>query len=124
MTETINSEVLKMDLEQFTGTENYYEHKTIGGNKLLLTDGCQFLREKAQCYWFFDLISSYQYKLSKEPFQTWTLKKSKSSGWSIIATDGNDRKLVTQYISYSDFPIEEGVTIFLVDGVALLPSEN
>ena len=123
MKQTINPEELKVQLLQFSGTEHYYEHSTIGSGKLLLTDGCKYLREVAKCYWLFDLFASYQYKLCNEDFQTWTLVKTKSNGWEVSATDGNDKKLVTQYIPFSDFVIEDGFTIFLTDGVAMLPSE-
>ncbi len=123
MKQTINPEELKVQLLQFNGTEHYYDHSTIGSGKLLLTDGCKYLREVAKCYWLFDLFASYQYKLCNEEFQTWTLVKTKSGGWEVSATDGNDKKLVTQYIPFSDFAIEDGFTIFLADGVAMLPSE-
>ena len=123
MVQTINPEELKMHLEQFTGTEHYYEHRTIGNIKVLLTDGVHYLREEAQCYWLIDVILSYQYKLHKESFQVWTLKKIGSKGWDIIAEDGNKNQLAFQRISYSDFPIEDGITLFLSDGVVMLPSE-
>ena len=124
MVQTIDSAELKVHLQQFTGTEHYYEHRTIGSLKLFLTDGCKYLAEKAGCYWLYDVLASYQHKLCNETFQTWTLKKFISLGWTITATDGNGKVLVTQDIPYSDFPIEDGITLFLVDGVVLLPSEN
>lgn len=123
MVQTINPEELKMHLEQFTGTDHYYEHKTIGTHNLLLTDGSHYLREEAKCYWLMDLLCSYQYKLHKESFQVWTLKNMGSKGWDIIAEDGNKNQLASQRISYSDFPIEEGITLFLSEGVIMLPSE-
>ena len=123
MAQTINQEELKMNLEQFTGTEHYYEHQTIGRHNLLLTDGCQYLREKAKCYWLMDLICSWQYKLHREPFQVWILKNIGIKGWDIVAEDGNKKQLAFQRISYSDFPIQEGVTLYLNDGVLMIPSE-
>jgi hypothetical protein len=123
MEQTMKAEDLMVLLQQFTGTEYYYQHKAFGSAKLLLTDGTCFLREQANCYWLFDLICSYQYKLHNETFQCWKLKREKTDGWLITATDGNDKQLVTQKIPYSDFPIEE-VMLFLADGVVMLPSEN
>lgn len=122
MEQAMKSGELMLHLQQFTGTNYYYPHSIVGSGKLLLTDGCQFLREKANCYWLFDILSSYQYKLSKEPFQSWKLKKEVSGGWEIIATDGNTKQLVTQKIPYSDFPMDE-VKLFLSEGVVMLPSE-
>lgn len=123
ITKTMNVEELRIQLSNFSGTQNYSEHKTIGMDKILLTDGCEFLREHAKCYWLFDLICSYQYKITDEPFQVWKLKKTGSIGWIVSANDGNYNRLVKQNIVYSDFPLEEGITIFLTDGIALLPSE-
>lgn len=123
ITKRMNPQELNLQLANFTGTQNYYEHRTIGTDKILLTDGCHFLREHARCYWLFDLICSYQYKISNERFQTWKLKKTGSIGWIVSANDGNYNRLVKQNIVYSDFPMEEGIILYLVDGVAMLPWE-
>lgn len=123
MKQTMKAEDLLLLLRQFTGTEYYYQHKTFGCATLLLTDGTCFLREQVNCYWLFDLICSYQYKMHDETFQCWKLKRQETDGWLVTATNGKDKVLVTQQISYSDFPIDE-IMLFLTDDVIMLPSEN
>lgn len=119
----------QLDLGYFTGTENYYE--LMLGYKC--TDGIKMLCEKAECYWLTDIIISYQYSLGNEHFQVWELKPTeKSNDALVVATDGNDKVLVTQRIKYCDFPFsditgsgfsKEKATIWLIDGILLLPSE-
>ena len=123
MAETINAKELMLSLRQHTCTEFYHEHRTIGNIKVLLTDGVHYLREKAQCYWLVDVILSWQYKLHKESFQVWSIKKIGNKGWDIIAEDGNKKQLVFQRISYSDFPVEDGIILYYNEGVLMLPSE-
>ena len=46
------------------------------------------------------------------------------NGAKVICTDGNDNKLVSQKIYYTDFPLEEGITLWVENGIILLPSEH
>lgn len=114
---------LQEHLKQFTGTEEYYKH-TLGNMKLLLTDGCHFVREQCGAYWLFDLILSHQLsaKVRLEPFQVWNLL-NKGKHWLVTCDDGNGRIIVKQQIEYSDFPLDSFV-IWVEEGVALLPSEH
>ncbi|MDX2361997.1 MAG: hypothetical protein QNK23_14400 [Crocinitomicaceae bacterium] len=112
----INSSLL-----YFTGSEQLWEHKTFIG-KLYLTDGCNYLRDKAQCRWFFDLIKSYQPKLKNEEFQKWVLERVSDMDFLITCDDGNDNILVRQKIPFSDFPLT-GITVWKVDEVVMLPRE-
>ena len=120
-----------IDLSQYTGTENYY--------KLMMdyncTDGVKTLCEEAECYWFTDVIISYQTAkhVKAEAFQVWELRKTdKANEAIVVATDGNDNELVRQSIKYCDFPFskvkgnnftDDKATIWLVDGILLLSSE-
>ena len=76
-----------MNLEMFTGTENYYRHFS----GMLYTDGIQFLAQEGKCYWLLDLIGSYQPKLKHIPFQLWTIKvfPDKSAGSILPRGFGN-----------------------------------
>ncbi len=122
-TKTITPGQLKASLAQFTGTEHYYQHKSIGSS-ILLTDGCKYLAENAQCYWLFDLIMSYQHRkdIKQARLQVWILKKQDDITWIVHCTDGNHTVLARQDITYSDFPLDE-ITIWFADSVAMLPSE-
>ena len=104
------------ELEQFTGTENYYRH-AFGGK---YTDGVAYLAEKAGAYWLLDAIFSYA---RKEPFQVWALAQMPSGHWTLEMREDSDTPiLVRQDIEYSDFPLAK-VELWLIDGVLILPSE-
>jgi len=124
MKKEINPSALRFELSVFTETEKYHKHKIAANLSILLTDGTKHLAEKAECYWLFDLIASYQIKSSvrEQQFQVWELKKGKDNGWVIKCTDGNGNKLVTQSINFSDFPLDS-IKIWLVNNIAMLPTE-
>ena len=112
--------VSKADLNQFIGSETFYEQQLIDGSKLILTEGCHFVRETCSAYWLFDLIGSFQYKLLEEPFQVWKLVKYKDE-CEITCYDGDKNKLVSQHLLFTDFPFD--IEIWNVGGTCLLPSE-
>ncbi len=120
----LSREELKQALAGFIGTEEYYLHRLPNGMTMKLTDGCQFVREHAGggAYWLFDLILSWQIKLSKNPFQVWKLIKQGNGPWVIQCADGNDNFLAGHEILNSDFPLDQ-VTVWLIDGIVCLPSE-
>ena len=112
--------VSRVDLDQFIGSETFYEQVMVDGSKLILTEGCHFTRETYSAYWLFDLISSYQYKLLEEPFQVWRLVKYKDEA-VISCEDGDSKILVSQEIPFTDFPFD--IAIWQIEGTCLLPSE-
>ena len=126
--ETTNVKITKEEFQRillgFHGTEEYHRHTLPNGMSLLLTDGCEFVRENAGegAFWLFDIILSWQYKLHQRPFQVWKLKQLENGSWMIQCTDGNETVLASQEIPYSDFPIDS-IDIWLTDGVCLLASE-
>ena len=77
-------------------------------------------------YRLFDAILSYQCEkiLREVNFQIWEIRQSKKDlSWLLTCREDSDKKpLITQTIEFSDFPIE-GIKIWLIDKVALLPSE-
>ena len=121
---TISSIEFRKTLAQFTGTASYFTHLIANGMTMNLTDGCHFIREYAGegAYWLFDIILSWQMNLGTFEFQVWKLKQQEDESWIIRCSDGNDKLLAEQLIAYSDFPIDS-VEIWLIEGVALLPSE-
>ena len=57
---------LEADLAQFSGTDNWWKHRT---GRLTYTDGVKFLAEKAGAFWLIDLVASYQTaRLRQEEF--------------------------------------------------------
>lgn len=112
-----------LNLEQFIGTENYYPH-WIG---IRYTDGVKYLAEEAEAYWLIDAIASWQLspEVKGDPMlqriQFWKLRVD---GHSAVLTCERDENniAVTQKISYTDFPLES-ITLYLANGILLLPSE-
>jgi hypothetical protein len=65
-------------------------------------------------------------RVSKEPFQVWKLAldtDKDSDSAVLIGEDGNGKEIARQEIEYTDFPLPEGVKLYLTDGILLLPSE-
>ncbi len=105
-------------LREYQCTENYYRYRTI-----LITDGTLALAKEFECFWFLDIISSYQRDLTDEEFQVWKLTKNEDSSALVTCSDGNDRQIKRQRIEWTDFSATEGV-LWLEQGILLLPSEH
>ena len=105
----------------YNGTECYYKHSF---SSFVYTDGVKALAMDCNAYWLIDLVISHQLapKVRAEAFQVWQLQKEKETFYKVVATDGNDKVIATQQIPFSDFPYD-GCTVWLVDGVLMLPSE-
>ena len=130
----LKPEELRSGLGQFTGTENWTRH--VLARNMLMTDGILYLRENADCFWLIDAIASHistDARLRNEEFQTWTFERAGDHDLSkphlLYVTDGNtDKRIVTQEIGYSDFPLPK-ITLWAVydlefEGwVLMLPSE-
>lgn len=109
-------------LKEHTCTNAYH---TYMGN-FLVTDGVLTMANTFSCYWYIDIIASYQRQLKAEPFQVWTLTRTDDTA-VVKCTDGNDNVLVSQHIPYTDFKpttatiwIERDETTI----VGLLPTEH
>ena len=108
-------------LKAHTSTENYYRHWILG---FKFTDGVKAFADQCNAYWFINLIVSHQVdpNVKAESFQVWDLKRLNSNRFRAICTDGNKNQVTQQSIPFSDFPFDSA-TIWLVEGVILLPSE-
>jgi hypothetical protein len=110
------------DLAMYTGTEKYYKNSSLIG--LRYTDGIKHMAESRDAYWLIQMAYNYSRfipKLAKEPFVTIELSVDGDEA-ELVFTDGNDNILHVEDIPYTDYP-DEGVCLWLIDGVLLLPSE-
>jgi hypothetical protein len=115
----MKSTITKADLNQFTGTEQYYRHWLKG---IVYTDGVKFVAESAGAFWLLDIVASYQ-PVDAE-FQVWRLQKE-GDAYSVVCTDGNDNVLLKQDIPYTDFPADlMPFELWYQNNVIFLPSEN
>lgn len=106
----------------FTGTEAYHRITVV---PLKVTDGIKAVADKAQAYWLFDAIASYQVekKVRDVPFQLWMLRVAGDKRAILtMQEDMNKKNIVEQKIKYTDFPYGDW-KFYLIDGVLLLPSE-
>ena len=122
----MNATEIKAELKYFKGSTIYYKHLFPGKSPILLTEGCNYVREQCHAYWLFDAILSYQedIKLYGVFFQVWTLElQEKDLTWLLTCKEDKDKPpLITQKIEFSDFPLKK-LIIWVIDKVALLPSE-
>lgn len=119
---------IKENLGRFYGTEQYWKHGLFSGLTLNLTDGCNYLREAASCYWLFDAICSYQRQCMKDEslrdIQFWTLKVNLPKRRAVLTCERDtDDVAITQEIPFTDFPLEE-IKIWVENGVCMLPQER
>ena len=103
---------MSIDLSQFYGTEHYYVHSLTGS---CYTDGVKYFADKAQAYWFIDLVmTEYHEMVKKEGFLSITLKVSDSKA-VIDVSDGNDVYAKERHIAFTDCPAGE-YQFFFVKG--------
>ena len=107
----VTQKITEQDLRRFGGTSQYYRHNQILFPNLMLTDGCHFLRENAQCYWLFDAIASHlfcnprlrKYREAQEGLY-WELvvEKDDSAHLSCHRDIRDDLEIERQEINYTD----------------------
>ncbi|MDD5238854.1 MAG: hypothetical protein PHS34_08120 [Candidatus Omnitrophica bacterium] len=114
---------MKSELDRFTGTLEY--HASSFGH-IQLTDGVDYLREKAKCSWLIDIIESYNdcHRIIKNmPFQLWELSVNENRTAFVFCRDGNKKSpIITQKVAYTDFPLDR-IKLYCIDKVVMLPSE-
>ncbi len=112
-----------MNLDQFTGTDNYYRHQS----GLLYTDGDSVPCRRGQ-----GILADRRNRFAPEATQ----EEPTSSGVPTLGTGGADRQAVLtarrtrivpiscgREIEYTDFPLAY-VKVYVEGGILLLPSEH
>ena len=114
--------LLKSDLLQFTGTEQWYRHSI--ARNVLYTDGARHVAEAGGAYWLLDEIAFAQAKpkVMAEEFQLWRLRVKSDRSALLTCEDGNARSVFAKLIGYTDFPLEN-IVFYFIGNVILLPSE-
>lgn len=111
----------------FGGTDSY--HKMYP--KIILTDGVLRVCQAAECFWFMDIINSYQHdrRITSDEMlrgmQFWSLKVNTTTnkGTAILERDSDD-VVLTQKIDFTDFPLEEFKVYYSpMEGIVCLPEE-
>lgn len=111
------------DLEQFTGSENWYQHGIM--KRITFTDGVKYVADQGGAYWLIDEIALHQLQpeIKAQPFQVWklTVDLEKCKG-TLTCEDGDGNVVFTKELHYTDFPLAE-IKFYFTDNVILLPSE-
>ncbi len=121
-TERLTKQEFELGLKQFTGRTQYHKHLYPGAITLMLTCGCQFVKVEAEATWLFNAIASLQsdQRIQPHPFQIWQLNKWE--GRWLLECRRDDGEHVLSKISNTDFPLDH-IELWVLDGIALLPSE-
>lgn len=125
------------DLAHFHGTIQYHKSNMFTGDRLIHTDGVQYVAENGGAYWLLDLVASHyssvaQWVVNCGGFATIILRKNKSGrGARVRMGDGNGYEKTLQMVGFTDFPFDsfennEFKMFIQNDGsrlVMMLPSE-
>lgn len=120
---TTDAITLQSELQQFTGTEQYYYSPFYRWMKY--TDGVKFFAENAGggAYWLLDIIGTEFRRLFDEHgFLVIELRVHDNESCDLVVEDGNYNELFARKISFTDCP--QGVWRFFLQGnVLMLTSE-
>jgi len=116
------TEILEI-INHTSGSEAYHKFSAFPVFPVA-TDGIIALAEAAECFWFLDVIGSYQTDQRLDPaFQVWKLTVNHEDSSGVVHGYNDTELIITQEIPYTDFPLDE-VKLYLMGGVILLPSER
>lgn len=112
------------DLNQFTGTENWYRHWL--NRNFLFTDGIKYVADQAGAYWLIDeiaLAQRYDAKVKAEEFQVWKLTVRANKAATLNCEDGNHNAVFSKELTFTDFPLPE-IVFWFENDTLYLPSER
>jgi hypothetical protein len=121
---TKNAELIKADLSQFSGSENWYRHGI--NRKVLFTDGAKYVADEGGAYWLLDeiaIVQPHNKAVAAEEFQVWKLTVRPDRTATLTCDDGNGRIVFTKEIEFTDFPLDE-ITLWFANNTIYLPSEH
>jgi hypothetical protein len=114
----------RQDLSRFARNDIYY---TFPNWNIRYTEGVKFIAEEADADWLVDVIGSYQSKVSKiescRERQIWTLTVEDHKGKLVCRADDGKPPVVEHRVDFTEFPLSQ-LTLWVEDGVVLLPSEH
>ena len=123
---SITTEQLNEIFQHHCGTEAYHRINPIcNPTNSVFTDGVKAFADKAQAYWFLDIVFSElitRINTKNKPFLRISLWVDEDNGANVEVTNGNGDVLYNRVIEFADLP--HGVCIFFfIDGVLMLPNE-
>jgi hypothetical protein len=117
-----NMNLIKEDLKQYYGTENYYKH--FSNANALYTDGFRAYMIKASCFWLFDIIATEFHDIvkSKDPDKFYLKVSVKDSKATNTLRDWEDKNLYTRQVGFTTHPEGEIEFPFGWDGTRTIIS--
>jgi hypothetical protein len=102
-----------------------YVHQISENWKILLSEGCFIVRERAHAGWLFDLILSYQSStiLFGVKYQEWFVKRLSTKDVQVLCRNADKEIMIAKVLNIERFPLSE-VTILVQERMASLKSEN
>ncbi len=107
----------------------FYEGKAYptrpGKDALLMTSGVVKMMELCHAGWLVEKIVQAQFSEphKSESFQVWKLVIRPDKVALLLADDGNGKVISEEEIQETNFPLSEGISLFLTNGIIMLPSE-
>ena len=105
---TTTKTLTEADLDQFTGSENWYRH---GLNpNVVFTDGAKHVADAGGAYWLLDeiaLAQRYEKAVAAEEFQVWKLMVRPDNTATLACEDGNGNVVFSKEVPFTDFPLPE-----------------
>lgn len=123
VTDKISKKHLDDKLEEFKYSTQVYVHRLSESWKMLLSEGCFFVRESADAYWLFDLVLSYQSSsaLIGVTMQKWTVKRIRRGQLQILCVDRKGEVMIAKTVKQK-FVLDD-LTIIVMGNHARLKSE-
>jgi hypothetical protein len=90
-----------------------------------VTEEVSLFVETNECFWFLDVINSYQTTkhVNDTPFQVWTFKKNKTGNGCVVTCEDGDKNIVKrQRIPFTDLELKT-FTMWLINGTIMFPNE-
>ncbi|MDX2232701.1 MAG: hypothetical protein NW220_23930 [Leptolyngbyaceae cyanobacterium bins.349] len=116
---------LRSGLSQFTQIDGWYQHWV---NQFVFSDGIKWLCDQCECRWLLTEIAFFQMRIRSdhqqiEPFQVWHLKRLPNYRVRLQCRGVNNQiPLIEDELRSVKFPLDE-VTLWLINGMLLLPNE-
>jgi hypothetical protein len=118
-------------LAQCNGTDTLY---TYGMFRKQITSGVKYVADKLGAFWLLDVVFSHQLNRkavqAANGFQVWRITLNKTgSGCKVTMDDGGQdgnaaRVLITQRITFTDFPRGVDLVLYYEGGVLMLKEER
>ena len=115
----IEASELRYGLAHFVSTTQCYKH--LFG--MYYTEGIKYLQDSADCHWLIDFIASKQPYIRHLDRQFWDLDPKAEGGPVARCRDRRGNEWVRQEIVCLEFPLDEGIRLFLQENMLFLPSE-